>query len=465
MDTEKVLETILDLERSRQKEQDLRIESEMLLEGLRALIKAHTKEDIFQAIVGSLRVVFEFEDAFILQCTSKKNMKVVLSTTELFSTTRWSPHSTFKKALRGKPVAVYDTNQVPEWKEQEGSIREKIGSALHIGLLSDNEDTLLVLTHTDARYFNPKHVSNAIRITPFLSQAYLTLELRHALVQRDRFFDLSIDLMAILDHQGHLKQFNDIWQTILGYDTSELQDLNILELIHDDDKEAFGTTMNHIKLSGEKLFAEVRFKKANGDYFWYSCSLATYSDESIFYMTARDVTDRVIIEERLFHESRHDDLTGLSNRRDFMDLASKAFNYSLRYPEYRFSLCYLDLNDFKEINDTYGHDHGDKVLKVFGQCLIQCIRETDKAARLGGDEFALLIDNIASKNEVIHIVERILQKVKTKQAIGNHLTKISASIGIVLSDKKFTTLESMLNATDKAMYQAKSDQCVSYKLL
>lgn len=461
MDTEKALEAILDLERSRRQEQDLRIESEMLLKGLRSLTRAHSKEEVFQALINSLRLIMEFEDAFILQNSNQGVLTVTISSNAIYYKTSWRAGTTFSKAFAGKPVAVFDVTQVEEWKDQDPEIRSCVGSALHIGLTN----AIMIVTHSQSRFFSPKHIKKAARISPFLSQTLLTLELRDAIVQRDRFFDLSMDLMAIIDHRGNFKQYNDIWMLILGHPAREIHDSNIYAYIHDNDKESFRATLQHIQRSGVKLFVECRIRNKNGDFLWFSCSLAAYSDENIYYIIARDVTDRVLYEERLAHEARHDSLTGIYNRRGFMDLAQDAFAHSVRYPTYQFAICYLDLNDFKTINDTYGHDHGDKVLQCFANCLVGSIRETDKAARLGGDEFALLIDNISSKNEVIQVVERIQSQLTKKLVIDDRSTKISTSIGISLSSSKYSNMANMLREADRAMYQAKSNKSIAFKLL
>lgn len=462
MDTEKLLETILDLERSRKNEQDLRVESEILLDGLRTMTKKKSREEVFGVAIDTLRSVIDFDEAFILQQSSQTVMNVLISSSSIFEDCTWKPASAFKRALTGNPMAAFDVRLIPEWQNQSQEILDTVGSALHIGLFSSLNDSLLVLTHSQPRFFGPKHVKQAIRFSPLASQAIFTLELQHSIIQRDRFFQLSADLMAIVDFDGTIMQYNDIWPIILGYSEDEITDGNIVHFIHEDEKEAVQVTLNHTQNTGEKLFVEVRFRKKSGEYLWFSCSCVAYHDERLCYIVARDITDRVIYEERLAHEARHDYLTGLYNRRGFMDFAKSALAHANRYPGHRFAICYLDLDEFKAINDTYGHEHGDKVLITFAKCLLQSVRETDVAARLGGDEFALLLDEIQAKDEVIQVAERIQRELVHPHTINGIDTQIAASMGIVLSSARFTSLEEMLRKTDKAMYEAKAHPSKRY---
>ncbi|MCF6179685.1 MAG: hypothetical protein L3J63_09900, partial [Geopsychrobacter sp.] len=132
--SEQLLETLLDLERSRQREHDLRIESEALLEGLRNLAGARDTESLFQNLVRVLHVVIDFEEAFILQAQTDGTMSPIASTSRQMEGTTWPLLSVFKRVLAGRPVATFDVDQVPEWASQSPCIRADVKSALHIGL-------------------------------------------------------------------------------------------------------------------------------------------------------------------------------------------------------------------------------------------------------------------------------------------------------------------------------------------
>jgi len=173
--SEQLLETVLDLERSRQREQNLRIESEALLEGLRSITDAQNTETLFQSLVKVLKSVIDFEDAFILQQTQNAGEMVsIASTSERIKNTTWQFLTVFTRVLAGRPVATFDVCQVPEWAQQPITVREGVKSALHIGLHGGQQAAILVVTHPAPRHFGAAQVKQARRfgIQTGLSQFY-----------------------------------------------------------------------------------------------------------------------------------------------------------------------------------------------------------------------------------------------------------------------------------------------------
>lgn len=455
-ESEQLLESLLDLERARQREHDLRIETEALLEGLRGITYADDTETLFCALVKVLHTVIEFEEAFILQAKINEGMVPVASTSDRLKGTIWQPLSVFNRVMAGRPAAVFDVAQVPEWASQPDAVREGIKSALHIGLSSGHQAAILVVTHSSPRHFGAAQVKQAGRFAPLASQALLTLDLQSAIKQRDRFFQLSLNLMGIISFTGRFMQFNTAWSRILGYSEKDLQQCSLFDWVHADDRIPFLEAVLQLDSVGKQVLVEHRFICQDGSYRWLSCSLAAYPEEQLCYLVAQDVTDRVLAEQRLEHDAYHDPLTGLYNRGAFIARLKEAISYAARQPQYHFALLFLDLNRFKIINDTLGHNVGDELLKDVSRRLLGSVREVDIVGRLGGDEFVILLMDIELPAGAECVAQRIHNRMTQPVTIqGNEITP-STSIGIALSSQGYKNAEAMISDADMAMYIAKS---------
>lgn len=458
--SEQLLETLLDLERSRQREREIRLESEALLEGLRAMSEAHSQDELFQALVSSLRNVIDFEQAFILQANDQKKMIVLATTFDASQNSIWTEGTMFKKVIAGKPVAVFDISQVPEWQNHPPSVTKKICSALHIGLKGSALNAILVITHSAPRHFGPAQVKKALRFSPLATQALLTLELQKALRERDRFYQLSIDAMAIFTSQGDIIQHNQGW--IANFGKTKQDYGNMFSLLHPRDVKQFHSSIAALHNQEGNCLLRTRLRIESGNYNWFSCSIAVYSDQMIYYIVARDVTDSVLFERKLAYQAGHDALTGLKNRAEFMANLEKMFIQYQENPHNLFALFFLDLNKFKAINDTLGHDIGDEVLKAFSNTLKEAVRSHDIVSRFGGDEFTIIMKHINSIKDVEAVVQRINQTCAIPYELKGHSIRTSTSIGIAISASGFKHGEDMLHAADVAMYRAKQDKSRSF---
>ncbi|REL36834.1 sensor domain-containing diguanylate cyclase [Thalassotalea euphylliae] len=168
-----------------------------------------------------------------------------------------------------------------------------------------------------------------------------------------------------------------------------------------------------------------------------------------------EIRQRKQVEQMLKHNASHDDLTGLPNRVVFLDLLDHAINNMKRRPEMEFAVLFLDLDRFKMVNDSLGHHAGDLLLKVVAKELKSIIRANDTVARLGGDEFVVLIEDIDDKSEVYEIAQRITFTLAQPFNIDNQPVFIGTSIGILFSDDRYESAETMLRDADTAMYHAK----------
>ncbi|NOY83756.1 MAG: EAL domain-containing protein [Nitrospirae bacterium] len=462
--TEQVLEAFLDLERSRQRESELRIDYESQLQGIRSIIEAESKDSLFAALVSVLKTLIHCEHVFILKSEEDGSMRPTLSTRAQIQDTHWFPDTLFQRVLRGKPAAVFNINLVKEWHQQSEESREGIASALHFKLEDGEEASILVCTHTARRHFNPTHIKQLRRFMPFVSQGFATLELKQAVRERDRFFALSLELMAIIDKKGYFKQLNHAWQTTFGYTEKQIKSRPFFNFIRPRDRQQLIHKLSSVTKQNAPLLEECRFRRSDGRTIWLSCSIVMNTQDDLYYISARDVTARVKAEQQLLKDATHDALTGLHNRSVFVDHLVKVLQYNHRRKHFDFALLYFDLDRFKLINDSLGHLVGDQVLVEISKRIKETVRSADSIARLGGDEFAILLIDINQAADVISLTKRLIERIEEPLHLNRREIKISASVGITLSRDDHTSSEEVLRDADIAMYAAKNSSKSKYML-
>jgi len=177
-----------------------------------------------------------------------------------------------------------------------------------------------------------------------------------------------------------------------------------------------------------------------------------------------DLDARTRMEDQLRHNTLHDALTGLPNRTLFMERLSHAIARSKRRKEYLFAVLFLDLDRFKVVNDSLGHQVGDELLVAVARRLHHCLRIEDTVARLGGDEFAILLENISDISDAGRIAERIQEELAAPVNLSGYEVFTSVSIGIVDSASAYGLPDYMLRSADMAMYRAKASGKARYEM-
>jgi diguanylate cyclase (GGDEF)-like protein len=176
------------------------------------------------------------------------------------------------------------------------------------------------------------------------------------------------------------------------------------------------------------------------------------------------LAEREVREQRLRHDSQHDPLTGLPNRAVFLKRLGDATLRARRGVDGLFAVLFLDLDDFKLVNDSMGHHVGDEVLVQIARRLEGCLRGGDIVARLGGDEFAILLERVADARETAMVAERVQEAIQTPMVISGYDWTATASIGVVLSSSANEQPEYLLRSADMAMYRAKHQGRARYEL-
>jgi diguanylate cyclase (GGDEF)-like protein/PAS domain S-box-containing protein len=169
---------------------------------------------------------------------------------------------------------------------------------------------------------------------------------------------------------------------------------------------------------------------------------------------SRDITEQALAEEKIWYNAHHDLLTGLPNRRLFLDRLEQEVKHAKR-SSLPLSILFMDLDGFKEVNDSLGHEVGDRLLSDVAKRLTDCVREDDTVARLGGDEFTVILTGAKQRKGVEHVAQTIIDALAMPFHIAQQLVQISVSIGITIYPQDASFPVALLEAADKAMYKAK----------
>ena len=285
-------------------------------------------------------------------------------------------------------------------------------------------------------------------------QAELALE--QELLLSKTLFDTSIDGIVLLNQQGDVLQASTSFAQMLGYTLAETRRLNVTDWDAQWNREELQAMLRGTVPLPPRF--ETRHRRKDGSLYdvEISYSQEVLNGEVIHFCICRDISDRKQAEEQLLYSALHDTLTDLPNRTLLTNRLELAIQRSQRSQTYHFAVLFLDLDQFKVINDSLGHLIGDELLLAIAQKLQRIIRPTDIAARLGGDEFVILLEHIPNITSVIHMAERLLAEFNDATVVDNHSVFITTSIGIVWGSPAYTEATDLLRDADIALYRAKS---------
>lgn len=263
----------------------------------------------------------------------------------------------------------------------------------------------------------------------------------------------SCDVISVVDVTGVVDSVSPAALAVMGYPPDELVGTNYFQLIHPDDRAAL---LAFPGSGSAEQRTEVRTRHADGTWHWHDVTLRDLTANPAvggLVISHRDVTERREFQDLLQHEAAHDVLTGLLNRGAFMKVLDKAL---ANLPaDHRLAVLFIDLNDFKPVNDTYGHEAGDQMLIAAGNALQRSVLGADTVGRLGGDEFAVVLVDITLPDNAVAVATRILHALAEPVAVGGATLSSTASIGIALTGPDVTGTDELLQQADAAMYRAK----------
>ena len=268
----------------------------------------------------------------------------------------------------------------------------------------------------------------------------------------------STDVVTVVDAAGVIVYDSPSSEGVLGYSAVERVGTNGLDYIHPDDRERAERTLAQAVAHPSAISTlEVRAMHRDGTYRWVEASVANLlADPDVRGVVAnfRDVTERKALEDQLAHQAFHDPLTGLANRALLLDRVEHSRATTSRRPGAMLGLIYIDLDDFKTVNDGLGHEAGDHLLQLTADRIRAALRPGDTAARLGGDEFAILLEALSSPSAAYEVGARVLESLREPFAVAGSSVVLNASIGIAVSGGAEDAAALLRNA-DLAMYQAK----------
>ncbi|MEW5891849.1 MAG: diguanylate cyclase [Pseudomonadota bacterium] len=288
----------------------------------------------------------------------------------------------------------------------------------------------------------------------------------HDLSLLSRALTATSNAVFITDRTGNIAWANEAFSKMCGYEIEEILGRNPRFLQSGLQSPAYYKEMWATILSGQSWVSETVERHKAGHTYTVRQTITPIMDElqqiTHFVAMHDDITALKEAEARMQHLAHHDALTGLSNRVLFKDRLKQALRLAKRSRE-TLALLYIDLDRFKQVNDSLGHAIGDELLKAVARRLRRCLRESDTVSRLGGDEFTVILQNIHSAADAAKVAGKIIEALdKPFQVQGNEI-QIGSSIGIAIYMRDGESVASLMQAADAAMYQAKTETGSCYR--
>jgi diguanylate cyclase (GGDEF)-like protein/PAS domain S-box-containing protein len=279
----------------------------------------------------------------------------------------------------------------------------------------------------------------------------------------------SSDLITVVAGDGTIRYQSPSVERMLGRRAADLVGTALIELVHPDDQHHVTATLAKL-VETQTATADLECRLQHGDGSWrHAESICTNlsGDPRVggLVLNIRDITERTALQQQLTHQAFHDPLTGLANRALFSDRVDHALARAGRTGPTA-AVVFLDLDDFKTVNDTLGHDAGNELLVAVADRLRGILRPADTAARLGGDEFAILLEDVPGEQEALAIAERVTVALGEPFTLADHQVLVRASLGVAVAEAEHRQADELLRNADMAMYLAKANgkgRCERYE--
>lgn len=275
-------------------------------------------------------------------------------------------------------------------------------------------------------------------------------------------FDTAAIGMALVSIEGRWLEVNDALCEMLGYQQKELLHLTFMDITHPDDLDLDQQYVNKlIRRELDSYQMEKRYFHNNGQIIDVMLSVSVVHDAdgnvAHFICQIDDITDRKNEHDRIRTLAFHDSLTGLPNRRLFDERINHALLSARRY-KHKLALMFIDVDHFKHINDNYGHDVGDAVIKAVGDKMQGVLRASDTLARFGGDEFVVLLDDVPSSEVALKVAENLRQTFTDMLQLESSALRITLSIGVAIwTPEQVDTAFTLMKKADMALYEVKAN--------
>jgi diguanylate cyclase (GGDEF)-like protein/PAS domain S-box-containing protein len=267
----------------------------------------------------------------------------------------------------------------------------------------------------------------------------------------------SSDVITILDADGRPRWHSESVRRVLGYDPEKLLHTDQWALVHPDDRDRVaGFVAQAAMRPGVTAAATWRMRHRDGTWLHTETVAANLLDDPNvrgLVLNTRDVSERKQLEDQLVHQAFHDGLTGLANRTLFAERVEEAL---ATIGPTDVAVLFVDLDDFKNVNDSLGHAAGDQLLVATAKRLKSCLRPGDTAARFGGDEFAVLLERVANRDAASAVAARVIDTLHQPFGLHGRTIPIKASVGLAIGRRGIEDADGLLRNADVAMYAAKA---------
>ena len=278
--------------------------------------------------------------------------------------------------------------------------------------------------------------------------------------QHAKLFEISHEGVLIVDAQNNIVSVNTAFTEITGYTADDVIGKNPRLLSSGRQSREFYVDMWKTLLEQGHWQGEVWNRRKDGSAYLEKLIIHTVTDDHNNVISRigsiSDITVEKASQEAITHQAQHDFLTNLPNRLLFSDRFEQQLAFANRH-DTKFAVIYLDLDKFKPVNDTLGHQVGDLLLIAVAERLVELVRKIDTVSRFGGDEFAILVSEVDSMDDVITLANKVVFTLSRPFLIETHTVNVSASLGITLYPENGTDIDTLMSKADTAMYQAKRD--------
>lgn len=443
------------IERQREKE---------VLQQVGQVLSTATGETFFRELVCNLAGTLRMDYAFIGELDQQNKLlihvRAICAHGKLIDNFDYDLHGTPCENVVGQRFCAYPDHVqqlFPHDKPlQEMGVESYMGAPLFdsagapIGLIALLHSQPLV----NYQQAEPILTISAARMAAELERQQADAQMR----QLSSAVEQTADAVVITDRHGVIQYVNPAYEQITGYALKEVLGKNAGVVKSGEHGKDFYQELWRTILAGQVFRGVMVNRKKDGSLYYEEKTITPLKDARghivRFVSTGKDITQRLQSEERLHHLAHHDPLTGLPNRA----LLQQRLNQAMREADQNerlVAVMFLDLDRFKTINDTLGHDTGDALLKTVAERLPICLRPGDTVSRLGGDEFTIVLGNVAHVDDVTRMAQKILDQFIAPFRIGGRDLFVSPSIGITLYPLDEKQSENLLKDADVAMYCAK----------
>ena len=281
----------------------------------------------------------------------------------------------------------------------------------------------------------------------------------------------SSDVICILGQAGEVHYASPSVEHAFGYRPEALAERPLADIVHPDEAQRLASFIASVASTSTAQFSDAEFRVRHARESWRDVEVLgtnLLDDEDIagIVLNIRDISERKSFQAELEHQAFHDTLTGLPNRALFRNRVTHALA-GQRRDRLPVAVLFMDIDDFKNVNDGLGHGVGDMVLREVGRRLEDCMRPVDTAARLGGDEFAILIHDTESELQAVEIAQRVMDALQVSITLDGRNVTVATSVGIAFSDQSMLSAadaEELMSNADAAMYMAKENGKGGYQV-